>query len=428
MVGNLQRQNFNCVESAINEFPSDGLTKEQRQEGYIAIHIFISIYIFIAVAIVCENYFVPSVERICEALEMTTDVAGATFMAVATSAPELAVNVIGTFITEGDLGIGTILGSAVFNTLGVIAICCIVSGVTIKLDSWPITRDCSIYSIAVGFLIYVLGDGTVWWYETVILLIFYFTYLIIMYNDKKLQDAFEESIFFKKAPCFKGLGDDDLTQGDVRYSKAIIEDEEKTHDHLFSPCKNGALYSIYWMIKFPIYLAYYFTIPDCRMANRRKLFAVSFLMCCFWIGVLSYLASWMITAIGDTFNIPDSVMGISFLAVGTSIPEAVSSVIVARRGYGSMAICNSIGSNTFSVLVGLGVPWFLKTVFFPCWDTHALRINSKGLVYSTVTLLSSLFFLYTSFIYTKFILSRTVGLTCLIVYIFFLIFIDIILV
>jgi Ca2+/Na+ antiporter len=42
-------------------------------------------------------------------------------MAVATSSPELFVNIIGTFITESDLGVGTVVGSAVFNTLGVAA-------------------------------------------------------------------------------------------------------------------------------------------------------------------------------------------------------------------------------------------------------------------------------------------------------------------
>lgn len=47
----------------------------------------------------------------------------ATFMAGATSSPELFVNVIGTFITEGDIGIGTIVGSAVFNILAVAACC-----------------------------------------------------------------------------------------------------------------------------------------------------------------------------------------------------------------------------------------------------------------------------------------------------------------
>jgi Ca2+/Na+ antiporter len=52
-------------------------------------------------------------------LKLSEDVAGATFMAVATSSPELFINIIGTFVTESDLGVGTIVGSAVFNVLGV---------------------------------------------------------------------------------------------------------------------------------------------------------------------------------------------------------------------------------------------------------------------------------------------------------------------
>lgn len=55
----------------------------------------------------------------------------ATFMAGATSSPELFVNVIGTFITEGDIGIGTIVGSAVFNILAVAACCGIGAGMVI---------------------------------------------------------------------------------------------------------------------------------------------------------------------------------------------------------------------------------------------------------------------------------------------------------
>jgi Ca2+/Na+ antiporter len=62
-------------------------------------------------------------------LNMSNDVAGATFMAAATSAPELFVNVIGTFITEGDIGVGTIVGSAVFNILAVAACCGIGAGI-----------------------------------------------------------------------------------------------------------------------------------------------------------------------------------------------------------------------------------------------------------------------------------------------------------
>lgn len=44
-------------------------------------------------------------------------------MAAASSSPELFINVVGTFVTEGDLGVGTIVGSAVFNILAVPACC-----------------------------------------------------------------------------------------------------------------------------------------------------------------------------------------------------------------------------------------------------------------------------------------------------------------
>ena len=44
---------------------------------------------------------------------------------------------------------------------------------------------------------------------------------------------------------------------------------------------------------------------------------------------------WMVTIIGFTFGIPDSVMGITFLAAGSSVPDAMSSVLVVRQGRGT---------------------------------------------------------------------------------------------
>lgn len=46
------------------------------------------------------------------------------------------------------------------------------------------------------------------------------------------------------------------------------------------------------------------------------------------------------------------VMGLTFLAAGTSIPDLITSVIVARKGHGDMALSSSIGSNMFDVTVG----------------------------------------------------------------------------
>lgn len=87
-----------------------------------------------------------------------------------------------------------------------------------------------------------------------------------------------------------------------------------------------------WILTWPIHLVFLFTIPDCEKPRFKKWFPLTFIMCIVWIGSLSYVVAWMITIIGDTLKIPDSVMGITFLAAGTSVPEAVSSVIVAKQG------------------------------------------------------------------------------------------------
>ena len=50
-------------------------------------------------------------------------------------------------------------------------------------------------------------------------------------------------------------------------------------------------------------------------------------------------------------------MGLTILAAGTSVPDLLTSVIVAKQGFGDMAVSSSIGSNIFDVLVGLPLPW-----------------------------------------------------------------------
>lgn len=54
-------------------------------------------------------------------------------------------------------------------------------------------------------------------------------------------------------------------------------------------------------------------------------------------------------------------MGLTFLAAGTSVPDLLTSVLVAMQGQGDMAVSSSIGSNIFDVTVGLPLPWVVYT-------------------------------------------------------------------
>ena len=62
---------------------------------------------------------------------------------------------------------------------------------------------------------------------------------------------------------------------------------------------------------------------------------------------------WWTETIGATFKIDTSLMGMTILAAGTSVPDLITSVIVARKGLGDMAVSSSVGSNIFDITVGL---------------------------------------------------------------------------
>lgn len=104
------------------DFPQDLFTYEQRRHGALLLHVFLGFYCFLLTAFVCHNYLLPALDRICVSANISTDVAGATFLAMASSLPELFVNMIGTFLTESDLGVGTVVGSAVFDTFATPAV------------------------------------------------------------------------------------------------------------------------------------------------------------------------------------------------------------------------------------------------------------------------------------------------------------------
>jgi sodium/potassium/calcium exchanger 2 len=90
-----------------------------------------------------------------------------------------------------------------------------------------------------------------------------------------------------------------------------------------------------------------------------RLYPISFVMSIIWVGIFSYFMVGWAETIGCSFGIPPAVMGLTVLAAGTSVPDLLTSVIVAKQGEGDMAVSSSIGSNIFDVLIGLPFPWLV---------------------------------------------------------------------
>ncbi|MEQ2216019.1 hypothetical protein XENOCAPTIV_009528, partial [Xenoophorus captivus] len=197
------------------DYPTDYFSVEDRRQGYVLLHMFGMLYMFIALAIVCDEFFVPALTVITEKLEISDDVAGATFMAAGGSAPELFTSVIGVFISHSNVGIGTIVGSAVFNILFVIGMCALFSKEVLNLTWWPLFRDVSFYVIGLLLLIYFFLDNQITVSESMSLLLCYTCYVTFMKHNSKVENFIKTLLGsnqvdeLETAPKVKAPGDDE---------------------------------------------------------------------------------------------------------------------------------------------------------------------------------------------------------------------------
>ncbi|NXP18742.1 NCKX2 protein, partial [Scytalopus superciliaris] len=518
------------------EYPKDLFSLEERRQGAVILHVIGMIYMFIALAIVCDEFFVPSLTVITEKLTISDDVAGATFMAAGGSAPELFTSLIGVFISHSNVGIGTIVGSAVFNILFVIGMCALFSKEILNLTWWPLFRDMSFYIIDLVLLIFFFLDNLIMWWESITLLTAYFFYVTFMKFNVQVEELVKKflnrnkvekvttdaeakspnpgdkddqtltmkprlqrggssaslhnslmrnSIFQLMIHTLDPLAEELGSYGNLKYydsmteegkfkerasilhkiakKKCQVEDSERqngaanhekgskvevavTPPSDSGPVQNGIAHnveeelflqneededqplSLAWpetprkqftyLLVLPIVLPLWITLPDVRKPTSSKFFPITFFGSISWIAFFSYLMVWWAHQVGETIGISEEIMGLTILAAGTSIPDLITSVIVARKGLGDMAVSSSVGSNIFDITVGLPLPWLLYAVingFAP------VTVSSNGLFCAIVLLFIMLLFVILSIASCKWRMNKILGFFMFGLYFVFLI-------
>ena len=423
----------NCVKPSIDEFPDDFMTQYQRvEQGGLVIHFLLAIYLLGALALVCEAYFVPSLKQVSKRLHVDSGVVAATLMAAGGSAPALSTSIIGVLITETDIGLGTIVGSVVFNSLFIVAICGLCAGSVLRLTPWPLLRDCTCYLCSIAVLIAVTYDQKIYWYEAAVLVTMYLLYLVVMYFNDSLKT------------CFEGINNEDHSDTDVERNseggneerKFLLKSDDKDSKERINPSDSGVVQIIneiddspfsmphgfvsrvLWILALPVTCLFYVTIPDCRSDRWENWYLISFIVSVVWIILLSYVLVWMVSIIGFTLGIPDVIMGLTFLAAGCSVPDGISSLIVARQGDGAMAVSNAVGSNVFETLLCLGLPWLLKTTAV---DLGGYAVVLSGsIIYTSISLFGTVAVTIFLVVINKWYLDKCIGTAFLLLYLSFI--------
>ncbi|ETI49327.1 hypothetical protein PPTG_02871 [Phytophthora nicotianae INRA-310] len=433
--------------SSSSDSDSCGELASWETSGGIVVYIMALGYIFVSLAIICDDYFVSALEKISESLALSPDVAGATFMAAGSSAPELFVSMADNVFKKPaeSLGVGTIVGSAIFNILIIISLSGLLAGQVLKLDWRPLLRDSLWYTWSIVVLAFAVSDGSVDVLDSVIMVCSYGGYISYMaFNERVVNccckrpetdevqvgkltistksDATSTADVVATVDVQKSVDGEEHQRGflgeqdklnpilrskyrmfqsqqllhrmnssgellDIEAPKSAekVTVKEKAQDHsshvpdaedgeeplpkyfddvLVPP--EGVLAKMWFVFTWPIVALARITIPDCRypVFSGPMGYSATFVISIIWIGVLSHYTVAYGTKFGCIAGIPSTLMGLTIIAAGTSIPDALSSILVARDGHGDMAVSSALGSNVFDILFGLGLPFFVSNLVY----------------------------------------------------------------
>ena len=265
---------------------------------------FAAVFLFLAAGFVLlikgADFFVEGSSSIAKKLQVPSIIIGLTIVAMGTSLPETAVSVSASLTGNNELAVSNVVGSNIFNLMVVIGVCAVLATVDVAKET--ITRDIPFSLICAGLLMLFgmigFGDRSVMvlgHLDGVILLGVFAVYLFSM----------------------------------IRIASKSSKEGRKTE-------------------------------PEGGSVEEIKLVSVP-------VSILFIIGGAIAIAIGGDMTVDaasriagelgmsQTLIGLTIVAMGTSLPELVTSIVAARKNEVDMALGNAIGSNVFNILMVLGI-------------------------------------------------------------------------
>ncbi len=302
------------------------------------------------------DFFVDGSSSVAKILKVPTIIIGLTVVAFGTSMPELSVSVTAALRGSNDLAVSNVLGSNIFNLLVVLGCCALVKPVAAK---WSLLKKEFPFSILITIILLLVdsdfsimkildgNQGFVLGRWAGLL----FLILFVLYIYATVKSAFR--------------------------SRAEAKDMEEEEYKTMSPLKSG-------------------------------IYIVIGLIGIVWGGNLVVDSA---SNIALTFGWSQTFIGLTIVALGTSLPELVTSVVAARKGENDLAVGNVVGSNIFNILLILGVSSFITPI--------TLDVTA---VYDTIILIIASIVVYVSAI-SKREIQRKEGILFLVCYFAFFLYV-----
>jgi len=335
----------------------------------VVFYLFGVFYLLLFINVVCEEYFVETVNKAVEVLEIPESAAGATIMAAGSSMPELMAGLVGyTFKEAEDAGVGTVIGSLVFNSLFIVGASVWVSpGQCIGIDPFSLLRDSIFYIISVVSVLIAFSTGEASWIAALCFFLVYILYVIVNMKWSTIEfqlrvkfpalgDAAPESVKAKSAQnqlsdfhnsdaIILDDDEDDKMEGGESAGNVkgkvvnttgihVNVDRKDSKDNLKSigAVPNTCILCMGVLLR-PIKGLLYYTIPrflksgTLQTSRGNWWILAQMFVSLLWLSIaVFFMIEWAEKA-GCLIGISSSLMGLTVLAIGTSTPDAMVSLI-----------------------------------------------------------------------------------------------------
>ena len=304
------------------------------------------VYIIVGVALVLwgADRLTEGASSFARGMHVPEIVIGLTIVAAGTSAPEMFVSVVSALRGTSDLAVGNVLGSNIFNTMLIVGCSAVVAPMAVSPST--VKKDIP-FAVVASFLLFILcfddmDSPHLWGNEIsrsdgIILLTGFLIFMIYTFQSAKKQGLMP-------------------TREEIEDNKELPKD-----------------YSKLW----------------------RNLSFIVLGLACLIIGSNLFVEA--ATYVAHRYGVRQSVIGLTIVAGGTSLPELATSVVAAYKGRSAIAIGNVLGSNVFNILLILGTTAVIQP----------LRIMGITIVDLTMMLVSV--GIVWIFAFTKYSVSRREG-------------------
>lgn len=296
------------------------------------------------------DFLVDGSSNIAKKFHIPEIIIGLTIVSIGTSMPELFVSITSAIEGYPDMAVGNVIGSNLCNLLLILGLSAIIKPIIFKKETRLIEIPITLLVTIVLCIMCNLQSDITRVEGAILIILFAFFILYTIYMGKKGENFDQEG--------------------------AMVEIQTKKEN------PTSAIQSILWIV---LGIAALKIGGDFVVDNTVK--------------------------IAQVLHISEKVISLTIIAIGTSLPELVTSITAARKGDSDIAIGNILGSNIFNILLILGVSAVITPI------QYAVSYNNQILVLIISTILLALF----PFIGRKNAMTRTNGVAYLIIYAIYMI-------